>query len=103
MMKLIAVTLLMTLACAVYAVPPAPAYAAEPMCEVQVCNKLERFSLSISRHLKDHFGETCFGTRMPKSEALPGKVLDSTSKWYQGSVNLTKQSVTRIKSVGACH
>lgn len=76
---------------------------AESMCQVRVCNKLERFSLSISSHVKDYLGKTCFDIELPQSQAVPGKELDSKSKWYQGSFNPTKKSVTRVDSVGACH
>ena len=75
----------------------------EILCQVKICNKLERFSLNPFSHLKDKFGETCFNATLPKEEAIPGKVLDSTSKWYQGkSWNPTKKSVTKIKEVYAC-
>ena len=75
---------------------------AEPMCEVKVCNKLERFTLSPKSMIKDHMGKSCYETKMPKSEAVVGKKLASNSRWYQGSFNPTKKSVTRIKSVGKC-
>jgi len=76
---------------------------AEPTCRVQVCNKIERFSLSIWSHMKDSMGETCFEASLPKSEAVAGKVLDSQSRWYQGrSINPTKKSVTRVKKVISC-
>lgn len=75
---------------------------AEPMCDVKLCNKLERFTLSPTSWIKDKLGEECFETRMPQSEAIVGKEISSSSRWYQGSFNPTKKSVTRIKSVGAC-
>lgn len=76
---------------------------AEPMCNVRVCNKIERFSLDPWSHMKDSMGETCFDTLLPKSQSQVGKVLDSDSRWYQGSsINPTKKSVTRIKRVGEC-
>ncbi|ADM80158.1 hypothetical protein phiAS5_ORF0315 [Aeromonas phage phiAS5] len=76
---------------------------AEEMCRVKVCNKLERFSLSIWSHMKDKMGETCFEAMLPKSEAVVDKVLDSESRWYQGSsINITKKSVTRVKEVYSC-
>ncbi|UYE98785.1 hypothetical protein XbC2_356 [Xanthomonas phage XbC2] len=75
----------------------------EPLCRVQVCNKLERFSLSIWNHVKDSMGETCFDAVIPKAEAQPGKVLSSESRWYQGSsINPTKKSVTRVSQVYEC-
>lgn len=72
------------------------------MCEVQICNKLERFSLDIFSHIKDSLGETCFNVMMPKGEAVEGKELSSESRWYQGSFNPTKKSVTSIKKVYHC-
>lgn len=79
------------------------AQAVEPVCDVTVCNRIHRFSLSIWSHIKDSMGEQCFQIRLPKSEAVPGKVLDSQSRWYQGSsMNFTKKSVTTVKSVGMC-
>ncbi|ADQ52891.1 hypothetical protein CL89_gp306 [Aeromonas phage PX29] len=40
---------------------------------------------------------------LPKSEAIVDKVLDSESRWYQGSsINVTKRSVTRVKEVYSC-
>jgi hypothetical protein len=75
----------------------------EPLCRVQVCNKLERFSLSIWKHMKDSMGETCFDAVIPKAEAQPGKVLSSESRWYQGSsFNPTKKTVTRVSQVYEC-
>ncbi|AUE22710.1 hypothetical protein Ah1_00190 [Aeromonas phage Ah1] len=75
----------------------------EEMCKVKVCNKLERFSLSIWSHMKDKMGQTCFDVILPKSEAVVDKVLDSESRWYQGSsINVTKRSVTRVKEVYSC-
>lgn len=81
-----------------------PAVAAPPpgYCEVVVCNKLERFSLDPWRHLKDKIGETCFPAVIAAKDAQAGKTLDSETRWYQGSFNPTKASVTRVKSVGAC-
>jgi hypothetical protein len=75
----------------------------EPLCEVRVCNKLSRFSLDPFAHMQDALGKTCFNIVAPKSEAVVGRVLDSSSRWYQGSsINPTKRSVTRIESVGRC-
>lgn len=75
----------------------------EPMCRVQVCNKIERFSLSIWSHVKDSMGETCMNIVVPKSEAVVDSVLSDESRWYQGSsINPTKRSVTRIKQVLEC-
>lgn len=76
---------------------------AERLCDVTICNKISRFSLSIWSHVKDKFGEECFDIKIPESEATPGKILSSESRWYQGSsINPTKKSVTKIKSVGVC-
>lgn len=72
------------------------------MCQVEVCNKLERVTLSLSKWVSDKMGETCFTITMPESEAIPGKILDSESRWYQGSFNPTKKSVTRVKHVFEC-
>lgn len=75
----------------------------EPMCRVQACNKIERFSLSIWSHVKDSMGETCMNIVVPKSEAVVDSVLSDESRWYQGSsINPTKRSVTRIKQVLEC-
>ena len=75
----------------------------EQMCSVKVCNKLERFTLSITSMLKDSFGESCFDVVLPKSQAVEGKVLSSESRWWQGShFNPTKRSVTRVKQVYMC-
>ena len=73
---------------------------AEEMCEVKICNKIERFSLNPWSHLKDKFGESCFTTSIPKSQAIVGSTLSEESRWYQGSsINPTKRSVTKIKEV----
>ncbi len=71
-------------------------------CEVIVCNKLERFTLSPWNMVKDKIGEQCFSTILEKSDAVVGKVLDSSTRWYHGSFNPTKKSVTRVKTVLAC-
>lgn len=75
----------------------------EPLCKVKVCNKIERFSLSIMSHIKDSMGETCSNAIIPKSEAIVGHELSSESRWYQGSsINPTKKSVTRVSEVYQC-
>lgn len=67
---------------------------------VRICNKIERFSLSISAHIKDSWGESCFVTKIPAEDAVVGKVLSEESRWYQGSsINPTKKSVTRVTEV----
>lgn len=80
------------------------AHSSEPtkLCNVTICNKIERFSLDIFSHIKDSIGEQCFDIVMPQSEAIVGNVLASDSRWYQGSFNPTKQSVTRIEAVNGC-
>lgn len=78
-------------------------YVAPLMCKVEVCNKIERFSLDIWSHVKDSLGEACFETVLPKDLAVQGKTLSSESRWWQGSsINPTKQSVTRVKKVIRC-
>lgn len=75
----------------------------ETFCEVTICNKLERFTLSPWSMVKDAMGEQCYSTKIIKSDAVIGKILNSSTRWYQGnSMNPTKKSVTRIKSVGKC-
>lgn len=81
-----------------------PSYASdkEEMCKVTVCNKLERFSLSLTSHIKDALGETCFEAVIPKEQAALGNILREESRWYQGSFNPTKSSVTRVSEVHKC-
>ncbi len=80
-----------------------PSHANEELCEVRLCNKIERFSLDIWSHVKDNIGEVCFEAVLPKSESVEGKVLSSESRWYQGTnFNPTKKSVTRVKEVLSC-
>ena len=81
---------------AAFAAPP-PGY-----CEVTVCNKLKRFSLSPWAHIKDSIGETCMPAVLGEADAVRGKVLSSESRWYQGSFNPTKSSVAEVSSVGTC-
>lgn len=78
-----------------------PAHA-ESMCQVELCNKLERFSLSPTNWVKDWAGKTCFNSVLPRSQAVSGSVVSSSSKWYQGSFNPTKKSVTRVNKVYHC-
>lgn len=75
---------------------------AETMCNVKVCNKIERISLDPFAHIKDKFGETCFDIGLPKSEAYVGNILSEESKWYQGGFNPTKKSITKVKQVNYC-
>lgn len=85
-----------TLASHSFAAPP-PGY-----CDVRVCNKLERLTLDPWKMAKDSFGEMCQPALLGKEDAVVGKVLSSSSRWYQGSFNPTKKSVTRVKGVRAC-
>lgn len=76
----------------------------EPLCEVQICNKIERLSLDVFTLINDRAGKVCFDTMLPKSEAVQGAVLKSESRWWQGStINPTKKSVTRITEVYSCN
>lgn len=77
----------------------------EPMCKVRICNKIERFSLSIMSHIKDSVGEKCDEVIMPEKLVLgrEGEELSSESRWYQGSsINPTNKSVTRLDSIIRC-
>lgn len=75
----------------------------QPMCKVEICNKIERFTLSIGSFISDQMGEKCDTVIMPKSDAIVDKVLSSESRWYQGSsINPTKKSVTRVSRVLEC-
>gem|GEM_PF-5897688 len=72
-------------------------------CQVEVCNRIERFSLDPFSHLKDRIGESCVVTLVSKEDAVADKKLSSESRWYQGStINPTKESVTRVKRVILC-
>lgn len=72
------------------------------ICKVQVCNKIERFSLNPMSHLRDSIGESCADVIVPKDEAVVGRQISAESRWYQGSFNPTKESVTRVKKVYQC-
>lgn len=73
------------------------------VCQVQVCNKLERFTLDFGSMIMDSLGETCQDVMIDKRLAVVDKVLTSESRWYQGSnINPTKKSVTRVKTVYQC-
>jgi hypothetical protein len=98
-MKSVAICLALTVSLA-----PVLAHAAPPpgYCEVDVCNKLERFTLSPWKAMKDSMGETCQPALLGKEDAVEGKQLSASSRWYQGSFNITKQSVTRVKRVKSC-
>lgn len=75
----------------------------EPLCRVQVCNKIERFSLNIWSHVKDSMGEVCMDVVIPKSQSVVGNKVQDESRWYQGSsINPTKRSVTRVAQVYEC-
>ena len=72
-------------------------------CDVTVCNKLERFTLNPWSMVKDSIGEQCTPALLEKKDAVVGNVLDSGTRWYQGSsINPTKKSVTRVKEVRQC-
>lgn len=71
-------------------------------CDVKICNKLERFTISPWNMIKDEIGEQCMPALLGKEDAIVGKKLDSKSKWYQGSFNPTKASVTRVAAVMQC-
>lgn len=81
-----------------FAATPPPGY-----CEVKVCNKLSRISLNPWSHIKDKMGETCSVTLIAKEDAKEGKVLESNTRFYQGSFNPTKKSVTKVKEVKQCN
>ena len=77
---------------------------AKEVCDVQVCNKLERFTLDPFSMLKDSLGEMCMDATIDSKDAIAGKELSSESRWYQGSnFNPTKRSVTRVKKVYECY
>jgi hypothetical protein len=75
---------------------------AEEFCKVKVCNKIERFSLSISSHINDSLGKECIDVVIPKKDAKVGQIIKSDSRWYQGSFNPTKKSVTRVSKIYSC-
>ena len=83
-------------------VTPSEANSESVVCDVRICNKLSRFSLNLWSHMKDSMGETCFDTQVAKKDAVVGKVLDSSTRFYQGSFNPTKKSVTKVKYVHGC-
>jgi hypothetical protein len=72
------------------------------LCRVRLCNRLKRFSLDPISHIKDSLGEVCIETMIPKADARPGKRLASDSRWWQGSFNPSKRSVTKVDKVLAC-
>lgn len=96
-MKRILIATLLLITSTAYATPPAG------YCEVKLCNKLERFTISPMKMFKDSMGEQCFPGVIDKSQAVKGSVVSSSSRWYQGSFNPTKNSVTRIKDVLSCN
>lgn len=95
-MKTIICFVIILFASSTYASPP------KGYCDVTVCNKLERFTLSPWSMIKDKMGEQCLPALIGKEDAVVGKILDSNSRWYQGSFNPTKKSVTRVKEVHEC-
>lgn len=72
-------------------------------CEVEICNKLKRISLDLWSHLKDEMGKVCMPGVVPKDKAVQGLEIDSKSKWYQGTFNPTKRSVTYVIKVYTCN
>lgn len=85
-MHLLIIVLLTVISITVTAAPPAG------YCVVTVCNKLEKSTID----------EKCFDTVVRSDEAVAGKILDSSTRWFSGSFNPTKKSVTRVKQVLAC-
>ena len=83
---------------------PMSAISAPPVgyCDVVICNKLQRISINPWSHIKDSLGEQCFPQLMPIDEAIPGNTLHSGTRFYQGSFNPTKRSVTKVKKVLQC-
>lgn len=77
-------------------------FASDQVCEVRVCNKIERVSLNIWSHVKDDLGKTCFNVVLPADQAKEGHILSAESRWYQGSFNPTKESVTKVVEVLSC-
>ena len=71
-------------------------------CDVVICNKIERISFNPWSHIKDKFGEQCFPQILSAEYAERGRVLDAGTRFYQGSFNPTKRSVTRVKKVLQC-
>jgi hypothetical protein len=98
--------LLLSLVCtfALSAAFSSTAAAAPPAgyCDVVVCNKLERFTLSPWSAIKDKMGQTCQPAILAEQDAVAGKELSANSRWYQGSFNLTKKSVNRVQEVKVC-
>jgi hypothetical protein len=90
----LAVVLVSLCAEAAWAAPPAG------YCDATVCNRQKRFSLSPWSHMKDRMGEVCMPALLNEAEAVEGKTLDSTSKWWKD--NPTKRSVTYVKAVHRC-
>lgn len=74
---------------------PPPGY-----CAATICNRQKRFSISPWSHMKDRMGEVCMPALLTKADAVQGKTLDSTSKWWKD--NPTKRSVTYVKAVHQC-
>lgn len=78
-------------------------FSVEPVCKVQACNRIERFSLNPFSHLRDSMGEACLDAVIPRSQAVVGNVLNEESRWWQGSsINPTKKSVTRVTKIYKC-
>lgn len=102
-MRLRVISLAIILSIGLSSIAIAREFVIEPICKVQICNKLERFTLNIWTYIRDQIGEECHDVIIPKEDAIVGKVLSSESRWFQGSTfNPTKQSVTRVKEIYIC-
>lgn len=73
---------------------------AESMCNVKVCNKVQRITLNPLKLVGDKINETCYDITIPKNQAKIGTVLASESRFYEG--NPTKKFVTKIKKINYC-
>lgn len=73
---------------------------AEPMCDVEVCNRTKRWSLNVFALASDKLNENCYHINLQKADAVEKKELSSS---HDISINLTKRSVTYIKHVGQCN
>lgn len=93
---------ILLLAMTIMIIAPTNAYAEQQMCNVEVCNKLKRFSLSPWSHIKDAMGESCYDIQLPEKISKEGHQLDNSTRWYQGSFNPTKRTVTYVKQVYNC-
>tara|TARA_R110002073_G_scaffold205273_2_gene364941 strand:+ start:860 stop:1156 length:297 start_codon:yes stop_codon:yes gene_type:complete len=95
-MKKLILALLIVASSVAVATPPAG------YCDVIICNKLKRLSLSIWDHMQDSMGEECMPGILSIEDSVAGKELSSSTRFYQGSFNPTKRSVTSVGSVLEC-